>query len=1280
MEKRLSSLARPLLRVRVLRLCRVALIASGIAAAALAVAFATFTWGVLPRLDAWRPELEAALTRATGRAVTVSRLSGSWHGVAPRLKLEGVRLANPRRGGNALTLSALTLTPSWQSLLVWEARFSRIAIESPRVELSRDKAGRLFLNGVELASSDSPSDGRLANWLLAQHRVEIGGAALSWRDELFDLPPLRLERGDLTLATTLLGHRLTVSGRPGAELGRALRFEAKWRGDDVRAFRRWSGEAELALEGARVGAWSRYLAPLGRLSEGQGDGELSARFDEGELVALSADVKVLNVAYQPDGAGAMRLPQFGGKLDVERDAGGVYRVAARELSLSTLAGRAFERATVEGRYKPGADGFGALSLSNAELAPLAPLIHALGAHRNPLFARFAPEGRLSGLAARWQGPVDAPRRYALSTGFDRLGWRYDGAVPGVTGASGSLSFDEVGGRLRLHNRASRVTMPRVFPQPLDFARLDADVDWRREAGGVALAFRSVRFANADLEGELSGTYRYTGAGAGVADLSGGVARVDAVRVPAYLPYAAGAETLAWLQRALKGGRAENVRFALQGELDRFPFKGGAGGRFYVGAGVRDGVLLFEPGWPELRGIDAELVFENEAMRIAARRASTVGVPLSDVKVGIADLSADAPRLTVDGKAAGPLAKMLVYTTQSPVDGWLAGFTGQIGASGPARLGLKLDIPLSGPQAPRVEGRLAFAGNALSFRDWPIPPASGVDGVLVFTERGVNSPGVRLTALGGPFVLKADTGADGRMHFAVDGEADSHAALKTYLPILAPYVAGRSRYAVRFAVGEGLERLSVASTMVGTRLDAPAPADKPAEAAWPLVLTLRPGDGRAGGWAVDFDVQGRARGALRLDDDGGLRAGAVAVGRRDAEPPARGFALRVRDEEVDLDAWRARLAGAADTAGAAALPFVAELDADRVAVGGYRFNAVRASAAFEPARRHWILALASREAAGEADFGGLAVPLKARLSRLALPLSAAPAGSARLPVATRLPPLDIVADKVSWREQPLGRVEALARREPHAWLLERVRLSNDDGALSGRLAALEAADRPARVEGRFDLELKDLGGLLGRFGEPGRVAGGRGDVVAEFAWPGGVLDYQPEALDGKVTVALRDGRFAQVEPGAGRLLGVFSLQSLARRLRLDFSDVFGKGFSFDKLDGVARIESGVFRADAVRLTGPAADVTMKGEIDLPRDRQRVEVRVSPKLSESAALATGAALLNPVVGVAALAAQKVLRDPLNQLFAADYLITGPIANPDVRPLANKPVNPPPQGRQP
>lgn len=145
---------------------------------------------------------------------------------------------------------------------------------------------------------------------------------------------------------------------------------------------------------------------------------------------------------------------------------------------------------------------------------------------------------------------------------------------------------------------------------------------------------------------------------------------------------------------------------------------------------------------------------------------------------------------------------------------------------------------------------------------------------------------------------------------------------------------------------------------------------------------------------------------------------------------------------------------------------------------------------------------------------------------------------------------------------------------------------------------------------------------------------------------------------------KNGRFAKVDPGAARLLGALSLQSLPRRIRLDFTDVFSDGFAFDTLQGKASVHDGVFRSDRVEMKSPSAEVNIAGSVDLASETQALKVKVVPHVAESVALAAGAALLNPVVGIATLAAQKVLQDPVGKILSLEYEVSGSLKDPQVK----------------
>jgi len=148
--------------------------------------------------------------------------------------------------------------------------------------------------------------------------------------------------------------------------------------------------------------------------------------------------------------------------------------------------------------------------------------------------------------------------------------------------------------------------------------------------------------------------------------------------------------------------------------------------------------------------------------------------------------------------------------------------------------------------------------------------------------------------------------------------------------------------------------------------------------------------------------------------------------------------------------------------------------------------------------------------------------------------------------------------------------------------------------------------------------------------------------------------------------VRDGQFLKVDPGAAKLLGVLSLQSLPRRLSFDFRDIFNEGYAFDDISSTLRIARGVVYSDNFKMRGPSAKVNMSGLADLNQETVQLRVKVIPKLSEGVAVA-GAIIAGPLAGVGALAAQKLLRDPIEEAISQEYMVTGPWLAPDVKRLS-------------
>ena len=336
---------------------------------------------------------------------------------------------------------------------------------------------------------------------------------------------------------------------------------------------------------------------------------------------------------------------------------------------------------------------------------------------------------------------------------------------------------------------------------------------------------------------------------------------------------------------------------------------------------------------------------------------------------------------------------------------------------------------------------------------------------------------------------------------------------------------------------------------------------------------------------------------------------------------------------------------------------------------------------------WESQVNSREVAGAVEWqpeAGSAI--HARFTKVNVPIAdsalAQQAAEKMEPVAGRVatravshyPAVDLIADNVSIGARHIGRVELLAHNvdAPNApiWRIDRFGISNADATLSalGDWASVPpstSADGTAPTSEtalRFQLALRNTGALFDQLGLPKTLAGGHGQIDGAIRWQGSPGSIDTKTLNGALRMHLEKGQLLKVNPGAARLLGVLSLQGLARYLQLDFKGLFGKGLAFDRISGTAQIVDGVATTqDAELLTAPAR-VTMVGSTDIPLEQQHLFVTVIPHLN-AGSVSIAAAVVNPLLGLGSLVAQLALAEPISRSLTRYYEVNGAWAKPHV-----------------
>ena len=157
-----------------------------------------------------------------------------------------------------------------------------------------------------------------------------------------------------------------------------------------------------------------------------------------------------------------------------------------------------------------------------------------------------------------------------------------------------------------------------------------------------------------------------------------------------------------------------------------------------------------------------------------------------------------------------------------------------------------------------------------------------------------------------------------------------------------------------------------------------------------------------------------------------------------------------------------------------------------------------------------------------------------------------------------------------------------------------------------------------------------------------------------------LDYP--SMSGAFAVNVEAGQFLKADPGLAKLLGVLSLQSLPRRLALDFRDVFSEGFPFDFVRGDVTIAQGIALTNNLQMKGVNAAVLMDGKADIARETQDIKVVVVPEINAGTASLV-ASVINPAVGLGSFLAQLFLREPLSRAATQEFHVDGTWTDPRV-----------------
>ena len=1226
---------------------------------------------LVPLVAEYRADVEHKAEQALGLPVHVGALEGRWSGLAPVLRVRDLQLGE---GAGALRLDEVKLVPDlWASLTSREVRLARIQLGGLQLILREDAQGAWNLEGLP-KKDDAPLDpAELLQRLRQLGRIDVFDSQVTlhpWQRDPLTLTyvSVGLQAGASRQALDL---RATLpDGQPLALNLRSRASAEAWHDGQVAAY--------LSLPQSD---WAHWLPPslLGKwhASALRAGGEFWVDWGKGQLqqAVVRLNAPQLQGAYAERKAAT--LENLALSAWFQRNEQG-FDVMIDSLAMNI--GKNRWESHLQLRQRPGqapADERWQVQADRLDLTPLTSLINALAPLPDNLMAvvdGLKVTGALRNVRLEARPKAEGDQRLQFAANLEKVGFNAYHGAPAAGNVSGSVSGDLGHGELRLDTDAFMLHLYPIFAKPWHYQQANARLTWALDKEGFTLVAPYLKVLGE--EGKIAGDFLirllFEEGREDYMDLRVGLTEGDGRYTAKYLPEVLSPALDEWLRSAIVKGTVDEGYFQYQGSLNHGAAPEARSISLFFK--VHDAVLDFQPGWPQVQQVDGDVLIEDSGVRIKAHHGLLLDTKVSDVSVDIPHVEGDQhSHLYLDGDFDGGLEDGLKILKEAPIG------TGEIFAGwegeGPLKGKVKLDIPLAHGERPKVQVDFATADARLKVAP-PSLELNRLKGDFSFDlDKGLSGKNISLQAFGKPVTAQiVAEGAPGQMQTRIN--ANGQVALKALTEWLqfnqALPASGDLPYQLQLNLGSRDNSLSVNSSLKGLAIDLPAPFGKAAADTRDsrFSMNLQGSERR-----IDAGYADLARFAYAAPSDKLAQGrGELLLGTGQAQVPAgQGLRVRGRLETLDLAPWQAKVASlGGDDPGGSARQILQSVDLSIGQLKAFGMDLNQAVVRLARGGPAWDLRLDSKEVIGNArvpDAKG--APMSIRLQTLRLPAAdpaQAQAEEGPDPLASfdprKVPALDLSIDKLYRGDDLFGSASIKLRPTARGVSADDIDLDfkglriDGGGGWEG-----QPGSTSSWYKGRLDG--KNLADVLKAWGFAPTVTSRDFRLDVDGRWPGSPAWVGLNRFSGSMDAALRTGQFVEVEGSAQalRVFGLLNFNSIGRRLRLDFSDLFEKGLAYDRVKGLLVASNGVYvTREPITVTGPSSNFELEGTLDMVRDRVDANLQVTLPVTNNlplAALIVGA----PAVGGALFLVDRLIGDRVSRFASVHYRVEGPWKEPRI-----------------
>lgn len=1253
--------------------------------------------GLLPKLDDVRYEVISYIEQQYQIEIQLDKLAAEWQAYGPALTMKRMVIPYQERIPVTAVIDNVHIKLDfWQTLLTTQPQIETVIFDGVHVALDIDQLNSSSSPQSSRTNSDSQPSTNI-DWLYALlleqlDRFAISDASLQLLSEHHDFRPIHIRnlrwlnsdgrhqgRGEVYLdkeavSVEQLSLDIDIAG-------------SGYQPDSL------TGQIYLAANSLDLGEWaSRQTDPYDNQRTLELEGVVNL---EAWLTLAGRHIDSAMVAFQPSwlqwhlNEQPQRFEIQAGSVHYLPDESG-WQIRSKDLAFATN-NEAWPDLSFSLSHSDFGNDFVLNKLNLNGLLPLLPLVPSMPLAGLESWQSAAPTGQLQQIHI--QHRPNSP--LALSLNAKALSWNQFGSVPGLEMFDVNVTANTERLIVELPEQELQLDFGDGFIAPLVFdsqaTTLEYDID------GQSLIAPNLHLENNDIKFAIAAKLDLQDSA--YLNLLADVSIKNAANAGRYYPLKGMSDALVgYLNGALIAGYTDDAKVIWRGAFSEFPYSQQQG-IFQAGFTLQQAEFKFQPQWPAVTGLTLDALFENAAMDLWVKQGQLMDVSAAGTYVGIPLMNHESMlAVKADLSTSGEAATQVL--SQSPLKDNVGATLQVVQIQGDIEGELDLSIPLYDGADELIKGSVNFDNTPVYISE-PGVQLNAVTGRVDFVNEVVTGEKISALLYDQPVSLTFDTERVNKnygLNLDLNGAWQVDKLPEVLANPLSPYYQGEFDFdgAMTLIFDQTGYRIQaqVSSDLVGTELRLPGEFYKSVETPRKLTAELI-GDNKQSSLGIRLSDQMEFWGGFDEVSGNHLSHFDILLGRpfKPGDQLSRDKGrLQLDLKQANFDAWlpiiNAFTTQSSNIPNAAVddllshelmrerrsfFPPLLAIDAEigQLDLMGQPFTHLVFNAT--PTVNAWRFDGQADEFEGRIDFypdwntQGLKIVAK-RFDVAPVTKTAENRVYEHNTVMQNMPPLAADVDEFSMYGKPLGHLVLQGTPEGEDYRIQTLSITTDDSQLRGD-GTWTLADGQNRTEFNLALTADKFDVLSERLGIDPGLKEAPVDVQATLGWQGAPYTFSLPTLDGQIVFDLGKGHLSEVSDKGARIFSLFSLDSLLRRLSLDFSDVFGKGLYFNDFSGTLDIDKGVIKTTDTQMNAVAGTMRVRGYTDLMTESLNYDIRFAPQLGSSVPTVVLLSTGGWTLGLGAFALTKVLEPVIEVISEIRFRLTGTMSEPKLEELERK-----------